>query len=138
MVPVSGLEPVPGFAVALRFRAADPATLLVQLREAVDLLATFEGFVDARIERAIDDSDLLALTLGWATVGAYRRALSSYDVKVSVVPLLSAAIDEPTAFEVLQVTDDRGTARASSTVAADADTVSLGMAAAKHVRAEPS
>jgi hypothetical protein len=34
-------------------------------------------------------------------VGAYRRALSSYDVRVGAVPLLSRALDEPSAYETL-------------------------------------
>jgi hypothetical protein len=34
-------------------------------------------------------------------VGAYRRALSSYEVKMTVVPLLSRALDEPSAFEII-------------------------------------
>ena len=34
-------------------------------------------------------------------VGAYRRALSSYDVKVGAVPLLSRALDEPSAYEAV-------------------------------------
>jgi len=34
-------------------------------------------------------------------VGSYRRALSPYDVKMAAVPLLSEAIDEPTAYEDL-------------------------------------
>ena len=37
----------------------------------------------------------------WKDVGSYRRALSSYDVKVGAVPLLSRAIDEPSAYESL-------------------------------------
>ena len=38
----------------------------------------------------------------WRDVGSYRRALSSYDVKVGAVPLLSRAIDEPSAYETLE------------------------------------
>ena len=38
----------------------------------------------------------------WEDVGAYRRALSSYDVKVTAVPLLSRAVDEPSAYEVVR------------------------------------
>jgi hypothetical protein len=34
-------------------------------------------------------------------VGSYRRALSAYDVKVTAVPLLSQAIDEPSAYELV-------------------------------------
>jgi hypothetical protein len=37
----------------------------------------------------------------WDSVGAYRRALSNYDVKVQASSLLGAANDEPAAFEVL-------------------------------------
>ena len=47
-------------------------------------------------------------------VGSYRRALSSYDVKVEAVPLLSLAVDEPSAYELMASvpavaeSDDRG------------------------------
>jgi hypothetical protein len=37
----------------------------------------------------------------WENVGSYRRALSPYEVKLTAVPLLSLAIDEPTAYEDL-------------------------------------
>ncbi len=37
----------------------------------------------------------------WKDVGSYRRALSSYDVKVGAVRLLGRAIDEPSAYESL-------------------------------------
>ena len=49
----------------------------------------------------VDDPELWVLTTRWQNVGAYRRALSSYDVKVTAVPLLSRAIDEPSAYEPL-------------------------------------
>ncbi|HSS66940.1 MAG TPA: antibiotic biosynthesis monooxygenase, partial [Nocardioidaceae bacterium] len=48
-----------------------------------------------------DEPSLWLLTTEWRDVGSYRRALSSYEVKAQVVPLLSRAIDEPSAFEVL-------------------------------------
>jgi hypothetical protein len=35
-------------------------------------------------------------------IGSYRRALSPYEVKVVAVPLLSQAIDEPTAYDPLE------------------------------------
>ena len=138
MVPAEGLEPSPGFVTALRFVSTDAATLVGQLRHAVELLATFEGFVDARIARAVDSAQLISLNLGWENVGAYRRALSSFEVKVAVVPLLSQALDEASAFEVLQVTDSHGIATARGALAADAGSVSLGWAAAERVEPEPS
>ena len=141
MLPVPLEEPNPGLVVSLRFRGASPeatAALLQELRDAVAVLATHAGFVDARLGRATDDADLIALQLGWTTVGAYRRALSSYEVKLTVVPLLSRAIDEPTAFEVLQVRDAHGTVNAEGALAADAGAVSLGSAAAAFVPPAPS
>jgi hypothetical protein len=59
----------------------------------------------------------------WDSVGSYRKALSSYDVKLNAVPFLSGAIDEPTAFEVLYGVDVDGERAASSDLAGDAGTM---------------
>ena len=138
MLPAQDAGPTPGFVALLRFRSRDVAALMALLRESVALLATKEGFVDARVSRAIDDGALVTLELSWDTVGSYRRALSSYDVKVQVVPIMSQALDEPTAFEVLHVRDARGAADATGALAADAGTVSLGSASADVVPPAPS
>lgn len=122
----------------LRFRPDDVPALMSGLRRSVALLAAQDGFVDARIARAIDGESVIVLDVAWRTVGAYRRALSSYDVKVEAVPILSQAIDEPTAFEVLHVTDVEGQADALGALAADASSVSLGSAAADVVPPAPS
>jgi quinol monooxygenase YgiN len=68
---------------------------------AVAALAERPGFVRAESGRNVDDPQLWVLVITWADVGSYRRALSSYDVKVSAVPLLSRALDEPSAYEDL-------------------------------------
>jgi hypothetical protein len=138
MLPGSDQEPVPGFVALLRFRSPDVPALMAKLREAVALLATLDGFVEARVGRAIDEGDLIMVQLGWDTVGSYRRALSSYDVKVHVVPLLSEALDEPTAFEVLHVRDPHSHADAVGSLAADAGSVGLGSASADFVPPAPS
>ena len=77
-----------------------------QLVAAHGVLAARPGYVDGAIGRNVDEPRLWVLQTRWADVGSYRRALSSYDVKVDVVPLLSQAIDEPSAYETL---DDAGT-----------------------------
>jgi hypothetical protein len=66
------------------------------------VLAECAGYVDGRIGRNLDDPTLWVLTMRWDNVGAYRRALSSYDVKLQAVPLLSRAVDEPSAYEVVE------------------------------------
>ena len=91
----------------MRFRVAEPAPAIFQgeLTVALDRLRAQRGFVRGHIARAVDDAHLWVLATEWEGVGAYRRALSSYDVKVNAVPVLSCAIDEPNAFEVLESRD---------------------------------
>jgi hypothetical protein len=84
--------------VVNRFRSDDLA-VLDELRAALDVLGEQEGFVEGRVGRNLDDPALWVMVMRWRDVGSYRRALSSYDVKVHAVPLLSRAIDEPSAFE---------------------------------------
>ena len=66
------------------------------------MLAERPGYVDGQVGRNLDDPTLWVLTTRWENVGAYRRALSSYDVKLHAVPLLSRALDEPSAYEVVE------------------------------------
>jgi quinol monooxygenase YgiN len=89
--------------VVMRFRVpeADGARFLDEAQAALRVLAQRAGYVDGGVGRATDDPALWVMTLRWDDVGSYRRALGSYDVKVAAVPLLSTALDEPTAFEVL-------------------------------------
>ena len=74
----------------------------VGLQEALDLLAERPGHLAGPIGRNVDDPELWVLSTRWEHVGAYRRALSSYDVKLGAVPLLSRALDEPSAYEVVE------------------------------------
>ena len=64
-------------------------------------LAKRAGYRLGRLARAVDEPDQWVLVVEWDSVGAYRRALSSYEVKVHATPLLAEALDEPSAFEVL-------------------------------------
>jgi heme-degrading monooxygenase HmoA len=105
-----------------RVPEADAAGFLTRARDALAVLAERPGWRTGHIGRAVDDPTLWLISTEWADVGSYRRALSSYEVKVSAVALLSQAIDEPTAFELLTTTN-------TSARAADAGTVGIGRAA---------
>lgn len=72
-----------------------------ELEVCVNQLASRPGFLTATVGRALDDPTIWVLSTSWQHVGAYRRALSSYDIKMHVVPLLAHAIDEPSAYEVI-------------------------------------
>ena len=90
--------------VVNRFRvpAAEADAFRSQLEEAHAVLAAQTGYVDGAIGRNLDEPDLWVLTTRWESVGAYRRALSAYDVKLAAVPTLSRALDEPSAYEVVE------------------------------------
>ncbi len=80
---------------------ADAPDLQGRARTALEVLSVRPGFVRGRLGRATDDPAAWVLTTEWVGVGAYRRALSAYEVKVHATPLLSLGRDEPSAFEVL-------------------------------------
>ncbi|GAB2989632.1 antibiotic biosynthesis monooxygenase family protein [Nocardioides montaniterrae] len=102
--PTARVSPV---LVVNRFRVPTSATdggdaLRGELESVHALLAEKQGYVDGALGRNLDEPDLWVLTTRWENVGAYRRALSSYDLKMYGVPVLSRAIDEPGAYEVVE------------------------------------
>jgi hypothetical protein len=85
-----------------RFRyEGDAATAEADLATCLDGLGRCAGFLGGSVGRAMDDESLWVLETRWESVGSYRRALSSYQIKLAVVPLLSRAVDEPSAYEIV-------------------------------------
>lgn len=68
---------------------------------ALGALAARPGYLRGRLARALDEPANWTIVTEWESVGAYRRALSAYEVKVHATPLLAEALDEPSAYEVL-------------------------------------
>jgi quinol monooxygenase YgiN len=100
---VSGRTRVTQVIVVNRFRVeeADAEGFRAEVHLALAALADRPGYVGGTVGRTVDDPGLWVLTTTWANVGSYRRALSAYDVKTTAVPLLSRAVDEPSAYEVV-------------------------------------
>lgn len=98
--------------VVNRFRVPESEALSFRrdLETAHALLAAGEGYVDGSVGRNVDEPGLWVLVTRWASPGAYRRALSSYDVKAGAVALLGRAIDEPSAYETVEPGGDLNTA----------------------------
>jgi heme-degrading monooxygenase HmoA len=90
--------------VVNRFQVPEPEgeRFRAEITEARAALADCAGYLHGSIGRNVDDPTLWALVTTWENVGAYRRALSSYDVKMRAVALLGRAIEEPSAFEVVE------------------------------------
>ena len=89
--------------VVMRFEVPEPDAqqFLEQARTAMAALAARDGYLQGRIGRATDDATAWVLTTEWSGVGAYRRSLSPYDVKVALAPLLARIRNEASAFEIL-------------------------------------
>jgi quinol monooxygenase YgiN len=87
--------------VVNRFRVAeaDAESFRADVERARETLSAQRGFVAGHVGRNVDDPELWLLSTEWVGPGAYRRALSAYDVKLAAVPTLSRAIDEPSAYE---------------------------------------
>jgi hypothetical protein len=86
---------------------------------ALAALAARPGYLRGQLGRSVDEPDQWCLVTEWESIGAYRRALSAYEVKVNATPLLAESHDEPSAFEVLARTDDAGTVIVATSDRAD-------------------
>jgi len=87
------------FAVTrLRVPAADVPALSTAAAELLTALAARPGYRDGELGRAAEDPELFALCTRWDGVGAYRRALSAAEVKITGAPVWAYAVDEPGVF----------------------------------------
>jgi hypothetical protein len=90
----------------MRFEADDDTVaageaLLAEVGAVLGILAERDGYRSGSVVRALDDPRQWCLLTEWESVGAYRRALGSYEVKAGATPLLSRARPEPSAYEAL-------------------------------------
>ena len=86
-------------------RGTDPAAedeLRRGLLHALAILAAKLGHVGGEVGRNVDDPTLWVLTTRWENVGSYRRALGSYEGKMHIQPLMVHAVDEPSAYELVE------------------------------------
>jgi quinol monooxygenase YgiN len=84
-----------------RFRVTpqQAATFRAGAEAAVAQFAASPGCRDAQLVRNLDDPDLWAIITHWEQVGDYRRAFNGTEAKLALIPLLSQAIDEPSAYQ---------------------------------------
>lgn len=101
---------------------------LADARRALAALSARPGYRSGRVGRAVDDPTAWVVQSEWDGVGAYRRALSAYEVKVDAAPLLGLARDEVSAYEVLVADDGPSAAEIvdTSARALDADSAAPG------------
>ncbi|MHA6795748.1 antibiotic biosynthesis monooxygenase family protein [Pseudonocardia bannensis] len=82
--------------------SAEAPAFAARARHALELLTAAAGCRGGELGRAVDDPERWVLVVRFASVDAYRRALSPFPVREHVVPLLSEALtEEPAGFETL-------------------------------------
>jgi hypothetical protein len=114
-----------------RFTVLEPdvADFTARASRALELLIARPGCRRGLLSQSMDEADRWVLTVEFESVVAYRRALSPFEVREHVIPLLSEAmVDEPAAYEPLLVAENGGVTRQVSLLAQDAGTVRLGEA----------
>ncbi|MGA4508554.1 antibiotic biosynthesis monooxygenase family protein [Propionibacteriaceae bacterium G1746] len=86
--------------VVNRFRVpeAQRDVFVAQASAAVELFRTKTGLLSIDLVQNLDEPDLWALVHHWDRVGSYRRALNGFESKTVIVPMLSLAIDEASAY----------------------------------------
>jgi heme oxygenase (mycobilin-producing) len=114
--------------VVTRFHVADEEgdRFLADAGRALAALAACRGYRSGRVGRAVEDPLAWIVQTEWDGVGAYRRALSTYDVKVYAAPLLGLALDEVSAYEVLLADGVEAVGEGVSARARDADVAAPG------------
>jgi len=66
---------------------------------AVAQFAASTGCLGAHLVQNLDEPSLWAIVSHWSQVGDYRRAFNGTAAKLALIPLLSLAIDEPSAYD---------------------------------------
>ena len=110
-----------------RVPAENALAFLDRARPALAALAARPGHLWGTVARSTDEPEVWTLSTRWKDVGAYRRALGSYEVKLYAHPLMYLALDEPSAFEELLTSGPDGNlSEQGSDRAPDADSFDLG------------
>ncbi len=79
----------------MRVPVGEEEAFVAAVGELIGALSPRPGFRDAELGRAPDEPGLWALLTRWDGVGAYRRALSAAEVKITGAPVWVYAVDEP-------------------------------------------
>lgn len=78
---------------------------LAAVRQVLSALSERPGFRRGHVGRAMDDGTQWVLATEWEAVGAYRRGLSAYDVKLALAPVMAYVVNAPSAYEVVATVD---------------------------------
>ena len=86
---------------------------------ALAALSVSPGYLSGELVRALDEPTHWCLATVWESVGAYRRALGRFEVRIDATPLLAESLDEPSAYETLAAAEPGGEVVVSGSDRAD-------------------
>ena len=113
--------------VVVRFDPPDDrADFVARAERALAAFAACPGHQRGWLARSTDEPETWMVCTLWDNVGAYRRALSSYDVKLHANPLMYAARDEVSAFETVLESGPDGVRALGTDRADDATSTAIG------------
>jgi quinol monooxygenase YgiN len=93
----------------LHFRPSEsPEEFQARAQVALAALSARPGFIRGTVGLATDDGTSWVMVTEWESVGAYRRGLGGYEVKMLATPLMAQSIDQPSAFETLLSVEQGG------------------------------
>lgn len=92
----------------------------------VALCTESRGFLSSELGQSTDSLEDLTLIHRWADVGAYRKFLGRYEVKLEVIPFLSTFTKESVTVEIVSDSQSDRLERGTSSLAFDAQTFNRG------------
>ena len=103
--------------VVTEHRPADQVDFERQALAALLVLRDQPSFLSGEVGRSPDQPDVWLFTTRWATVGAMRRGLGSFEAKVALGPVMQSATERVSTFEVLFEVTPEGSQSAASDLA---------------------
>jgi quinol monooxygenase YgiN len=92
----------------------------------LELCAESPGFLSSELGQSTDSLEDFTLIQRWADVGAYRKFLSRYYIKLEVIPFLSTFTRDSVTVEIIRDSQSDQVERGISSLAFDAQTFDRG------------
>ncbi len=116
--------------IAVIAQLAVPAGARGQFEQGYDrmvkLCAQSPGFLSGELGQSTDSLEDFTVIHRWADVGAYRKFLSRYEVKLEVIPFLSTFTKDSVTVEIIMDSQSGQVESGTSSLASDAQTFDRG------------
>lgn len=106
--------------------AAERARFEQGCERMVELCAESPGFLSSELGQSTDSLEDFTLIHRWANVGAYRKFLSRYEIKLEVIPFLSTFTKDSVTVEIIMDSQSDRVESGTSSLALDAQTFDRG------------